>query len=49
MEKVFLFFSTVSKRTQKGFITPDMLPPGPPRGAPGPTKQPTASQATVRH
>jgi len=27
MEKVFLFFATVSKRTNKGFITPDMLPP----------------------
>ena len=26
MEKVFLFFSIVSKRTNKGFITPDMLP-----------------------
>jgi len=23
MEKVFLFFATVSKRTNKGFITPD--------------------------
>src|SRR6476661_3350454 len=26
MEKVFRFFSIVSKRTNKGFITPDMLP-----------------------
>ena len=26
MEKVFLFFSTVSKRTNKGFITPDLVP-----------------------
>jgi len=27
MEKVFLFFGTVSKRTNKGFITPDMVQP----------------------
>jgi len=26
MEKVFLFFATVSKRTNKGFITPDLVP-----------------------
>ena len=26
MEKVFLFFATVSKRTNKGFITPERLP-----------------------
>src|SRR4051794_18850848 len=34
LEKVFLFFATVSKRTTKGFITPDMLPspPSPGRG-----------------
>ena len=25
MEKVFLFFSTVSKRTSKGFITPEKI------------------------
>ena len=50
MEKVFLFFSTVSKRTNKGFITPDMVPPpGPPRGAPAPSTQPAASLPVVRH
>ena len=27
MEKVFLFFSLLSKQTNKGFITPDMVPP----------------------
>jgi dienelactone hydrolase len=34
MEKVFLFFNTVSKRTSVGPITPDKLPPaaGPPSG-----------------
>jgi len=38
MEKVFLFFATVSKRTTKGFITPDMLPaPQAPRGGAAPT------------
>jgi hypothetical protein len=26
MEKVFLFFETVSRRTNTGFITEDMLP-----------------------
>jgi pimeloyl-ACP methyl ester carboxylesterase len=31
MEKVFLFFSMLSKRTNAGFITPDMAPPPPPR------------------
>lgn len=36
MEKVFLFFSMLSKKTNVGFITPDMAPaPQPrPRGAP---------------
>ena len=32
MEKVFLFFNTVSKRTNVGPITPDMLP-APAQGA----------------
>jgi poly(3-hydroxybutyrate) depolymerase len=32
MEKVFLFFSTVSKWTTLGPITPEMAPPPPPRG-----------------
>jgi pimeloyl-ACP methyl ester carboxylesterase len=31
MEKVFLFFSMLSKRTNIGFITPDMAPPPAPR------------------
>jgi poly(3-hydroxybutyrate) depolymerase len=33
MEKVFLFFSMISKRTNIGFITPEMAPPPPPRAA----------------
>jgi poly(3-hydroxybutyrate) depolymerase len=37
MEKVFLFFATVSKHTNIGFVTPEMAPPPPPggRGRPG--------------
>jgi dienelactone hydrolase len=37
MEKVFLFFATVSKHTNVGFVTPEMAPPAPPagRGRPG--------------
>jgi dienelactone hydrolase len=31
MEKVFLFFSMLSKKTNIGFITPEMAPPPPPR------------------
>ncbi len=33
MEKVFLFFATVSKQTNVGFVTPEMTPPTPPGGA----------------
>ncbi|HWE49645.1 MAG TPA: prolyl oligopeptidase family serine peptidase [Bryobacteraceae bacterium] len=33
MEKVFLFFSMLSKKTNPGFITPEMAPPPPPRPA----------------
>ena len=32
MEKVFLFFATVSKQTNVGFVTPEMAPPLPPGG-----------------
>jgi dienelactone hydrolase len=32
MEKVFLFFATVSKHTNVGFVTPEMAPPLPPGG-----------------
>jgi pimeloyl-ACP methyl ester carboxylesterase len=32
MEKVFLFFSMLSKRTNIGFVTPEMAPPPAPRG-----------------
>jgi hypothetical protein len=32
MEKVFLFFATVSKHTNVGFVTPDMAPSPPPGG-----------------
>ena len=37
MEKIFLFFATVSKQTNVGFVTPEMAPPLPPgaRGRPG--------------
>jgi dienelactone hydrolase len=37
MEKVFLFFATVSKQTNVGFVTPEMAPALPPggRGRPG--------------
>lgn len=34
MEKVFLFFSMLSKKTNIGFVTPDMAPQPRPRGAP---------------
>ncbi len=34
MEKVFLFFSMLSKRTNVGFITPEMAPPPAPRPPP---------------
>jgi predicted esterase len=33
MEKVFLFFSMLSKQTNVGFVTADMAPPPAPRGA----------------
>jgi dienelactone hydrolase len=33
MEKVFLFFSMLSKKTNPGFITAEMAPPPPPRPA----------------
>jgi dipeptidyl aminopeptidase/acylaminoacyl peptidase len=32
MEKIFLFFATVSKHTNVGFVTPDMAPPLPQGG-----------------
>jgi poly(3-hydroxybutyrate) depolymerase len=34
MEKVFLFFSMLSKKTNPGFITPEMAPAPRPRGTP---------------
>jgi predicted esterase len=40
MEKIFLFFSIVSKRTNVGPITPDMAPPPPARSARPPVGQP---------
>jgi dienelactone hydrolase len=36
MEKVFLFFNMLSKKTNVGFITPEMAPPPRPRTAPRP-------------
>jgi dienelactone hydrolase len=35
MERVFLFFSMLSKKTNPGFITPEMAPAPAPRGASG--------------
>jgi poly(3-hydroxybutyrate) depolymerase len=40
MEKVFLFFSMVSKRTNVGLITPDMAPLPPARGTRPPGERP---------
>jgi hypothetical protein len=31
-EQVFLFFATVSRQTNVGFVTPEMAPPLPPGG-----------------
>ncbi len=48
MEKVFLFFSTVSKRTNKGFITADMAPEAAPSPRGGGVTAPSQTNAPTR-
>ena len=48
MENVFLFFSMVSKRTNVGLITPDMIPPPAPRAAPAAAAAPASGAPGTR-